>query len=649
MPDLSELVAVSRRYGSDRDFVIAGGGNTSLKEDGRMWVKASGTALAEIDEGGFVEMDLAALRSLVREDFGDDPDAREAKFKEAIYAARIHPERGQRPSVECAVHALFPQRYVVHTHATYANMVSCRVDGEAFARELWGDEVIWVPYVDPGFTLAKEIAKWIEGTDPSKPLLMVWQNHGFTVAAETVDQVHEATIRILAKVKERLQPGDARQGAVTRRNEPISPTIRGAFAKLGEPVIVAHRGSGPVQRFLSHPDAKRMTDAGPLIPDQIVYCKSFPLWISLDASVEEIDSAIEEHRRTTGFLPKVLLVPDVGMLTVGASAKDANDTAEMYEDAMRVMLGADELGGISPLEKRDREFIDAWEVEQYRRAIAGKGSEGRLKGKVAVVTGGAQGFGEGIAQSLCREGAHVVIADLNETLAQQCAGDLCCQFGRLRALAVKTDVADPVSLSEMVHTVVQTYGGIDLYISNAGVLRAGSVKTQDPKDFDLVTKVNYQGYFYGVQAVAPVMAKQNEANPDGWCDIIQINSKSGLQGSNRNGAYAGSKFGGIGLTQSFALELVEDRIKVNSVCPGNFFDGPLWSDPQNGLFVQYLREGKVPGAQTVEDVKRFYEKKVPMKRGCRVEDVVRAILYLVDQEYETGQALPVTGGQVMLS
>jgi len=141
---------------------------------------------------------------------------------------------------------------------------------------------------------------------------------------------------------------------------------------------------------------------------------------------------------------------------------------------------------------------------------------------------------------------------------------------------------------------------------------------------------------------------QHRANPAYWSDIIQINSKSGLAGSKKNFAYAGSKFGGIGLTQSFALELVEDGIKVNSVCPGNFLDGPLWSDPQNGLFVQYLRSGKVPGAKTIADVKLAYESKVPMRRGCTSADVLKAILYLIEQQYETGQALPVTGGQEMV-
>ena len=144
------------------------------------------------------------------------------------------------------------------------------------------------------------------------------------------------------------------------------------------------------------------------------------------------------------------------------------------------------------------------------------------------------------------------------------------------------------------------------------------------------------------------MKKQHKENIEQFMDIIQINSKSGLRGSNKNFAYAGAKFGGIGLTQSFALELMPFNIKVNSISPGNFFEGPLWSHPETGLLKQYLDTGKVPGATSIEDVKTFYEKQVPAGRGCRVEDVVKAINYVISQEYETGQAVPVTGGQIML-
>jgi len=297
---------------------------------------------------------------------------------------------------------------------------------------------------------------------------------------------------------------------------------------------------------------------------------------------------------------------------------------------------------------KQAKFIDGWEVEKYRRKVlAEKSASGGVAGKVAIVTGAAQGFGAGIARDLANEGASVVIADINLDGAQSLADALNQQHGNGRAIAVAVNVTDEESVENMVDEAVSAYGGIDIFVSNAGVLRAGSVKTMPLKDFEFVTKVNYIGYFLGVKHVAPVMAAQHKHDPVYTSDIIQINSKSGLQGSNKNSAYAGSKFGGIGLTQSFALELISDGIKVNSICPGNFLDGPLWSDPENGLFVQYLRAGKVPGAKTIADVRQAYEAKVPVGRGCTVQDVMRAIYYVIDQPYETGQAVPVTGGQLM--
>lgn len=277
-----------------------------------------------------------------------------------------------------------------------------------------------------------------------------------------------------------------------------------------------------------------------------------------------------------------------------------------------------------------------------------RSGEGRAAGRIVLVTGAAQGFGLEIAQDCAAQGALVGMMDINEEGVRRAAEELRSRYGPETALPLKVDVTNEESVMEAIHQAVRHFGGFDVLISNAGVLKADSVKRQPVKDFDFVTAVNYKGYFLCVKAASPVLAVQHKADPSYQSDIIQINSKSGLRGSNRNFAYAGSKFGGIGLTQSFALELVEDGIKVNSVCPGNFFDGPLWSDPNNGLFVQYLRAGKVRGAKTVEDVRKAYEAMIPMGRGCTAADVMKAIYYLIEQEYETGQALPVTGGQVML-
>lgn len=272
-----------------------------------------------------------------------------------------------------------------------------------------------------------------------------------------------------------------------------------------------------------------------------------------------------------------------------------------------------------------------------------------VNGKVALVTGGAQGFGEGMVRSLCAAGAFVFIADMNLEGARRLAAELNEVAGYTTAYAIEVNVTSEESVEAMTAEVSSLCGGLDVCISNAGVLRAGSVKQMTLKDFNFVTSVDYTGFFICTKFISQLMAAQNSAAEGYMTDIIAISSKSGLEGSNKNGAYAGAKFGTIGLTQSFALELVTDNIKVNAICPGNFLDGPLWSDPERGLFVQYLNAGKVPGAKSVEDVRRFYESKVPLDRGCTTEDVMKAVFYCVEQRYETGQAVPVTGGQVMLN
>ncbi|NCB02912.1 MAG: SDR family oxidoreductase [Spirochaetia bacterium] len=298
-------------------------------------------------------------------------------------------------------------------------------------------------------------------------------------------------------------------------------------------------------------------------------------------------------------------------------------------------------------------FEEAIHRKPFNRKVGYKGSSQRsdiMKGKISCVTGGAQGFGAGIVRGLIEEGGFVYIADMNEKGAIEFATLLNEEYKSTVAFPLYVDVSKEESVEQMIDTIASTTGGFDLFVSNAGVLKAGSVKEMSLRDFEFVTQVDYTGFFICTKFASRLLALQNLGSKGLYMsDIITISSKSGLEGSNKNGAYAGAKFGTIGLTQSFALELISDNIKVNAVCPGNFLDGPLWSDPEKGLFVQYLHANKVPGAKTIEDVRKFYESKVPISRGCRTEDVLRAICYIVEQKYETGQAVPVTGGQVMLN
>jgi NAD(P)-dependent dehydrogenase (short-subunit alcohol dehydrogenase family) len=381
--------------------------------------------------------------------------------------------------------------------------------------------------------------------------------------------------------------------------------------------------------------------AGPLTPDHIVYAKSFAY--SGKASKAELQQFREQH----GYLPKVLQIDGKALFTAGADLRETRAIETALRNALEIEALSEAFGGPRYLTAAEYGFIENWEAESYRRGVQAVGNS-RLANRVCVVTGGAQGFGLGIAEYLASQGGIIVIADMNRDGAAAAADGICRKFGEGRAFAVAVNIADESSVEAMFTEIIQHCGGVDLLVANAGVLRAGSVLELSKKDWDFVTDINYTGYFLCCKHASRVMARQIVDGVGRWSDIVQVNSKSGLEGSNKNGAYAGSKFGTIGLTQSFAKELVEQCIKVNSVCPGNYYDGPLWSHPEKGLFVQYLSTGKVPGAKTVEDVRRFYEDKVPMRRGCLPADVAKAILYCVEQDYETGQAIPVTGGQVML-
>jgi sorbitol-6-phosphate 2-dehydrogenase len=258
-----------------------------------------------------------------------------------------------------------------------------------------------------------------------------------------------------------------------------------------------------------------------------------------------------------------------------------------------------------------------------------------LQDKIAIVTGGAQGLGAAICHRLAGEGAHLVVADLNLQGAEATASAIREQTGR-RALALDVDVTDEAQVKAMVQRTVDEFGHIDILVSNAGVLIAEAVDEFPAEKWRLVLNVNLFGYFLVAKHAARMMKRQQSGV------IIQVNSKSGKKGSYKNSAYAASKFGGIGLTQSLALELAEHNVRVNAVCPGNLLDSPLWVD---SLYAQYAKKWGI----TEQEVRQKYVDQVPMKRGCTYDDVTNVILFLASEQssYMTGQSINVTGGQEM--
>lgn len=650
MRQIEDLIAISRKFGQDSRFVIAGGGNTSYKDENRLWVKASGHALATITEDGFAVLDRTLLNEMGEKAYNEDTAIREEQVKNDLAVACVTKDR--RPSVETSLHNCMGFAFVVHLHPTLVNGLMCSANAEAACGEIF-PEALYIEYTDPGYTLFKKVYDRInayKAANGKEPQVIFLQNHGIFVGGDTTAEIEGIYSEILGKL-------EAKVAALPEGGSEVSPTVTDVIPAIRQMLSRSGRGlktlkvtkNALVDYFL---DGSREKIAAPFTPDIIVYCKSAYIFIDAESDEEILKQAeekIEAFVAEKGYTPKVLLIKGIGLVAVGDNFKNAQIITDVFTDAMKVAFYAQSFGGEHPMEKAWIDFIDNWEVENYRRKVAAGSSKGRVEGKTIIVTGAAQGFGEGIARELMAQGANIVVADLNEATGEKTAANFNEMAGSNKAIFVKTNVADMTSLQNLMRQTILNFGALDAFVSNAGVVRAGGLDVMTPENFEFVTKINYEAYFFCAKAASHIMKIETRYDPDYFADIIQVNSKSGLRGSKANFAYAGGKFGGIGLTQSFALELAPDRVKVNSICPGNYYDGPLWSNPENGLFIQYLNAGKVPGAKTVQDVKDYYLAQVPMRKGCNPVDVCKAILYAIDQTGETGQAIPVTGGQVMLA
>lgn len=666
MKQIEDLIAISRKFGQDSRFVIAGGGNTSYKDENRLWVKASGHALATITEDGFAVLDRALLNEMGEKAYNEDTAIREEQVKNDLSVACITKDR--RPSVETSLHNCMGFAFVVHLHPTLVNGLMCSVNAEAACKEIFPD-ALYIEYTDPGYTLFKKVYDRIKAYKAEKgkePQVIFLQNHGIFVGGDTTAEIEGIYSEVLGKLEAKVAALPEGDTAVSETVTDVVPAIRQMLSRSGRGFKTLKVTKNALVDFFidgcSVTSTGSVTDcpgksgfdkiAKPFTPDIIVYCKSSYIFIEAESDEEILKQAekeIEAFVSGKGYTPKVLLIKGIGLIAVGDSSRNAQIITDVFTDAMKVAFYAQSFGGEHPMERAWIDFIDNWEVENYRRKVASSASKGRVEGRTIIVTGAAQGFGEGIARELMAQGANIVVADLNEATGEKTAASFNEKAGANKAIFVKTNVADMASLRNLMKETIVNFGALDAFVSNAGVVRAGGLDVMTPENFEFVTKINYEAYFFCAKVASHIMKIETKYDPEYFADIIQVNSKSGLRGSKANFAYAGGKFGGIGLTQSFALELAPYRVKVNSICPGNYYDGPLWSNPENGLFIQYLNAGKVPGAKTVQEVKDYYLAQVPMRKGCNPVDVCKAILYAIDQTGETGQAIPVTGGQVMLA
>jgi len=371
--NFAELIAVSRRYGSDKGFVIAGGGNTSYKDEDSIWIKASGAALETIDENGFVCLSREKLKIVSSKIYSQDASQREAEVK-ADLANAIVSKGSNRPSVETSMHEIIDYPFVVHTHPTKVNALMCSNDAANACYELFGDQSLFIPYTDPGYILFKRVETEINGfvaKFSKAPQIIFLENHGVFVAANSISEINELYDSIMEKINQRIL-----EALPDNEQKPFASPIIDHIGKLNsgfEGFTAVARESRLIHCYAK--DSATFLKANTAFtPDDIVYCKAYYLFLpACTNDLEQIELAgklISGYLFANGYLPKVLVLEGKGVIAVEENLKSALNVLEVYSNILKISFLSENFGGPKFMNKTQIEFIDNWEVENYRRKMA---------------------------------------------------------------------------------------------------------------------------------------------------------------------------------------------------------------------------------------------------------------------------------------
>jgi len=369
MQNIDELIEISRLYGSDPDWVLAGGGNTSLKVGEEMWVKASGYSLGTITEEGFVKMDLPALFAITEKEYSSNADEREAAVLEDMMAARSIGEES-RPSVEALLHSLIPGRLVCHTHPTLINALTCSAKGKDLTREFYGDDALWIPFVEPGYTLAMTIVAELakrEALHQGKPSFIFLENHGLFVAGDSSDEIAALHRRVRVPLVKRLESKNITEKALGDVQVWDAASLGEAVLELKTGFTHFVTGTSEVLLKLSKSDSSFGSLDKAITPDHIVY--SGPGFLRLD-SVQELRTKADSYEKIWGRLPRAFFLKDKGVLVLGKNEVDADTALSLVLDGAKIEILSEAFGGMSPMSDFFIRFILDWEVEAFRAQIS---------------------------------------------------------------------------------------------------------------------------------------------------------------------------------------------------------------------------------------------------------------------------------------
>lgn len=370
--EINDLITISRFYGSDKQYVIAGGGNTSFKSDDILWVKASGHTLSNIAEDGFARMDRKKMAVIAERVYSSETKEREAQVKADMENATI--TKHLRASVEAPLHDIINFRFIVHLHPTVSNGLLCALNAEPEAKKILGDSFLFIPYTDPGYVLFKKVKTKIEiyreknGVEPKVILL---QNHGVFVGADSIDEIKTIYDDILGKIKDSIKNNLPKGIGVDDEHSEFLNTLREkAFG--GQTINLQARLNDLTKHFSESVNHYSIISR-PFIPDQIVYCKSNYIYshCSTDEElIEDLKNSVFEFQKTYGYLPKVLVTKTRGLIAAGDSKTQCGLILDVFEDILKIAFYTDSFGGPNPLTNEQIEFIDNWEVEHYRRKVS---------------------------------------------------------------------------------------------------------------------------------------------------------------------------------------------------------------------------------------------------------------------------------------
>lgn len=346
---LDVLVEFSNRYGSNPALVLAGGGNTSMKADGILYVKGSGTALATIDAQGFVALDIAALQQTLNKEYPNDDKAREAAFLVDVAASKLPGQEQKRPSVEALLHSIFPQKYVLHLHPALVNGLTCGVDGEAVAKEIFGPDIVWVPACRPGYVLGAMMYQRMLKTSKTVDTVLL-ENHGVFFAADTPEQLDTLLRAMLEKLESRIQEFPMLSGG--KPDEALCALVA---QKMGK--AYACQISAPSALTLAASKEAAWPLLKPFTPDHIVYCGAFPVYAQSETQIVPTD-------------PKnvIVILKDKGIFAVGDTQKSAENALTVFKDACKIAIYAKSFGGAKHMSDELVQFILNWEAESYRKS-----------------------------------------------------------------------------------------------------------------------------------------------------------------------------------------------------------------------------------------------------------------------------------------